>query len=496
MEYLLKREEMQAYEEYIIHKKGVPALVLMERAALSVLDFLHSSDFDLGKVLIVCGPGNNGGDGLALARLLFLKKVNVEILYLGDKEKASKENKTQLQITQAYGIPLSQEIDIRNASLIVDAIFGIGPSRVVEENYRQVIELINESGLDVLSLDIPSGIDANSGQCLGVAIKANTTLSFAYKKLGTVLYPGATYTGSLLVKDIGISHELEQLSPPSLYSYTQSDLKRLPQRLADSNKGTYGKVLIIAGDLGMSGAAYLAGKAAYKVGAGLVKILTHSENRIILQSMLPEAIIITFDKENYNQEKLKQDLSWATSILLGPGIGVSMHTEKVVETVLKYAKVPLILDADALNILAKDMNLLINHQANLIVTPHVKEISRLIHQETQVIKNNLIEEAKNFASKYKLVCVLKDSRSVVSDGGAQVYLNQSGNSGMASAGSGDVLAGMIAGICGQGINTFDSARLGVYLHGLAGDAAKAHKGETSLMASDILDSIHEMTKQV
>lgn len=494
MEYLLSREEMQAYEEHIIKKKGVSSLVLMERAALSVLDFLLSSDFDLRKVLIVCGPGNNGGDGLALARLLFLKGINIELIYLGEGQNTSKENSAQLKIIKSYAIPLTHEMDPSNATLIVDAIFGIGLSRSVEGKYHKIIEKINESRLDVVSLDIPSGIDASTGQCLGIAIRANTTVTFAYKKLGCVLYPGANYTGNLLVKDIGISHEAENLPPPSVYSYTQSDLIKLPQRLPDSNKGTYGKVLIIAGDLGMSGAAYLAAKAAYKVGAGLVKILTHKENRPVLLGMLPEAIISVYEQEYFNQKELIQELSWATSILVGPGMGVSLHTEKVVETVIKFSKLPVILDADALNVLAKNRDLLKNHGGNLITTPHLQEMSRLIHKDTQVVKRNLIEEARKFALKHQLICVLKDSRSVVSDGGPQVYLNQSGNSGMATAGSGDVLAGMIAGLCGQNQNLFDSAKLGVYLHGLAGDAAKLDRGETSLMASDILDSIHKLTK--
>lgn len=280
-----------------------------------------------------------------------------------------------------------------------------------------------------------------------------------------------------------------------VYSYNKSDLSRIPKRTQDSNKGTYGKVLVIAGDVGMSGAAYFSAKAAYKTGAGLVKIFTVTENREILQVMLPEAIVIVYDKEDIDIDILREEILWASVIVMGPGMGTAENTTTILNELFKSADCPVIIDADGLNVIAQNSLILKDHQANLIFTPHVVEMSRLINGDVDFISDNIIDEAQMYAHKNNLICVLKDSKTVVSDGSDKVYLNKSGNSSLATAGSGDVLTGVIAGLLAHGMDSLESSTLAVYMHGLAGEYASLELGEHSVMASDIISYISNVMKQ-
>lgn len=494
MEYIVTSSEMKRCDTYTIEKIGVPAMVLMERAALSAMEELCDGSFDLKQVLVVCGGGNNGGDGFALARLLHLQNIAVSILFVGNKDKLTPETRQQMKIAENYGIKIDSDIDFTGFTTIVDALFGIGLDRKVEGRYANIIEKMNQSQADILALDIPSGISADTGKIMGISAQAKKTITFGYKKIGLVLYPGAKYAGIIKTKDIGIKDVGFNKEYPKICSYTYEDLKKIPRRNPYSNKGTFGKVLIMAGSVNMSGAAYFSAKAAYRMGAGLVRIYTLQENRQILQTMLPEAILTTYDENDIEIEVLKQVINWANVIVMGPGSGQGPSVALILKHVLENAKVPLVIDADGINCIARDPNLLKNHQSDIILTPHLGEMARLTRKSIPEIAENLIQEAESYAKKHHLVCVLKDTRTVVTDGKDGVYLNQSGNNGMATGGSGDVLTGIIAALLAQGVDLLEAARLGVYIHGLAGDSARSKLGAHSMMANDLIDHIKEIMK--
>ena len=282
----------------------------------------------------------------------------------------------------------------------------------------------------------------------------------------------------------------------SFFSYSPSALEKMPIRPEHSNKGTFGRVLVIGGSSCMSGAAYFSAKAAYRTGAGLVQILTHEDNRIILQTQLPEAILSTYSEHNFNEDAISETIEKADVIVIGVGLGQSNLAQRLVVLTLSVADAPIIADADALNIIAKKLSLLDSVSAPLIITPHMMEMARLCHTDMSEIMANTVGFATSFAEKNSLICVLKDHETVVCDGNvnSQIYINKSGNSGMATGGSGDVLTGIIAALIAQDMPLFDATTLGVYIHGLAGDAAADELGEYSVMASDIIEHISTVIK--
>ncbi|CAI9393199.1 MULTISPECIES: bifunctional ADP-dependent NAD(P)H-hydrate dehydratase/NAD(P)H-hydrate epimerase [unclassified Bacillus (in: firmicutes)] len=492
MEYLLNCEEMKRCDVTTIQKIGMPSMVLMERAALSVVEELDS--FDLTRVLVVCGSGNNGADGYAVARLLHLQNIKVDVLFVGDEQKRTTENKQQQKIAEYYGVSSEKKIENNPYTTIVDALFGIGLSRPLSGKYLEIIEQVNQAEGEILSVDIPSGISADNGKVMGNAIKATRTVTFAFRKLGLVLYPGADYAGVVKVKDIGITARGFEGRFPKIYTYTRKDLERIPRRQSYSNKGTYGKILVVAGSKNMSGAAYFSAKAAYRMGAGLVRIVTPEENRQILQTLLPESIVTTYQRSQLDGDWLTEAINWASAIVIGPGMGISEEAKYLLSKVLSISKVPLVIDADAITLVAKEPELLHDHEQKIIMTPHVGEMSRLTGKPIPKIADDIIEVAEKFAAEKKLTCVLKDARTIVTEGTEDTYVNTSGNNGMATGGTGDVLTGVIVGLLAQGLREREAARLGVYIHGLAGDAAAAQKGPYGMLADDVCDAINEVVR--
>jgi NAD(P)H-hydrate epimerase len=351
---------------------------------------------------------------------------------------------------------------------------------------------------------------------MNVAVRADETVTFGHCKHGLLLYPGTEYTGRVTITDIGFPEEATIQAKPDTFYYEKTDLNRLPARKNYSNKGTYGKVLIIAGSKGAAGAAIFSARAAYRSGAGLVKILSSEHNRIILQSQVPEALFSSYDEEGLDadekQQKLLTDLAWATVIAIGPGLGMGNTAAELLETVIRKTKVPILLDADAINLLAKKLD----HQAlegkcaglqerlhrlsellpqGTILTPHLLELSRLIGIPVADITHNLIDTVLQCSYNNNLIYVAKDARTIVS-GRENRYINISGNPGMATGGSGDVLTGMIAAFIAQGMEPFGAACLGVYVHGLSGDEAAKTKGTYSMMAGDIVDSIEKVLMSI
>lgn len=494
MQYLFQAKEMKQADSNTIEHFKVPSLVLMERAALETVRVIEDYRLDTTKVLIVCGSGNNGGDGMAIARLLKQKNREVTVCLLGDYEKCSEETKRQSDILTAYGIEIEHEILEERYTLVIDAIFGIGLSRDIEGKYKEAIEKLNEMPATKLAVDIPSGIHADSGKIMGCCFFAEHTVTFAYNKLGLTLFPGAKAAGRVTVADIGITQESLLGKEVQVAALDESDLDRLPNREPDSNKGSYGKVLVIAGNEQMAGAAYFAAAAALFTGCGLVRVLTHEKNKTMLNTNLPEAIVQTYDGRKQEKEEWVDAVNWADVIVIGPGLGQSTFSRQLLKVTLQTASVPVVLDADALNLLAKEKEVLKRPHTDLILTPHIGEMARLIDMPIDYIKKNLILTAEEFAREYNVICVLKDARTILSIPYGRTYVNLSGNHGMSTAGSGDVLSGIIGGLLAQGAASETAASLGVYLHGCAGDKAAKKNGCYGLTASDILTGIKEVTK--
>ena len=512
MKYAIDSREMRIIEDYTIKQAGVPAVELMERAALAVVDVITNNINKDDRICVVCGKGNNGGDGAAIARLLFMRGYDVTIIPAGvGAAPAGSLLELQLEKARSLGVPIENRNKLDEYNIIIDAIFGIGLTRPVSGVYEQIINEINNNKGMIFSVDVPSGISADDGKVLNVAVKAHRTITFGFMKKGLLFYPGAWYAGKITVADIGLSPEAAlQLEAPAFY-YEPEDLSLLPDRPAYSHKGTFGRVLVIAGSKGMSGAAFLSAKAAYRMGAGLVKVLTSEANRTIIQSLLPEALFASYDEIDYSEEsgrsRLLEDLSWASAVVIGPGLGKGDLAFWLLDIVLTEARVPVIVDADAINILSERLN-----KANLmpekrmerlseylkpqsIITPHLMELARLTGKTVSDIQDNLIDTAAACSYNNEIVYVIKDAKTIVAHKG-RYYINTSGNNGMATGGSGDVLTGIIAALLAQGMDSYHASCLGVYIHGLAGDLAAHENSSYSMMASDIIESIGRVIKGI
>ncbi len=510
MKYAVNSEGMKKIDAYTVEQIKIPALVLMERAALEAVKVMMKRIHREDRILVVCGPGNNGGDGVAAGRILFLQGYRVALLFICEEKSFSSQMRVQVEIAKNLGIPVENNNKLGEYNIIIDAIFGVGLSRPVEGRYEAAIHEMNKSGSLIYALDIPSGISSDTGKVLNLAVRADYTVTFGYMKQGLLLYPGAEYAGEITVADIGFPEAALQMHQPDLFYYDREDLGKLPARTPYSNKGTYGKVLVIAGSKGMGGAAYLSAKAAYRCGAGLVKVLTSSDNRTILQTQLPEALFAAYDPDGRSQKEWLSDIeaciAWASVIVLGPGLGRTKESEELIKLVMKCSSAPVIADADALNFVAADLDLegislpkdRLNRLEQLwkegtILTPHLMELSRMTGFPVATITDNLIDTARQCSYNRKLIYVMKDARTVVA-GAGKLYLNRSGNHGMATGGSGDVLTGIIAALIAQGMSSYEAACLAVYVHGLAGDLATEEKGAYSLMAGDIIEVIDRVLK--
>ncbi len=513
MNYILSREEMRDADSRTAEIMHVPSAVLMERAALLIagrvikrLDETYSSGVKRQKVLIVCGPGNNGGDGYACGRILIENGVDTGCFFAGREEKMSPlEREQYLSVKALDENALVDQVTDTDYDVIVDAIFGISLNRAVEGEYADIIGKINRSNAYIISADIPSGIDADSGEVLGIAVEADETVSLGFLKPGNVLFPGAGYNGELIRGNIGITDRSFVKTPH--IAYLEEDDIRLPLRAADTNKGSFGKVLIVAGNKDIGGAAVLSARAALKTGCGMVRVLTHENNRNVLMTAVPEALVTTYGDDTPSEEKtgqtslfdsmekslgekVKEAVSWSSVIAIGPGIGTDPFAEKLLKTVLKYAgHCPVVLDADALNIISRNTEILTECASEVVITPHIKEMSVLTGIPVPEIKSHLMDVASDFASGYHLTCVLKDSRTVTALSSGYEVLNLNGNNGMATAGSGDVLTGIIVSLMAQGVKADKAAYLGTALHGAAGDRAADKIGRHGMTASDIIENI-------
>ena len=492
MTVILSASEMKRADAEAI-ASGTPSRTLMERAARAALEIFFA-EFDTTDPLFLCGNGNNGGDGLAMARFLCEIVGRARVCYLGptdgrgrpDIARMSEECARQYDLLPA-GVQVSTALDLSGTSAVVDAIFGIGLTRAVEGKIAEAIEALNRKKLPVLSLDIPSGVCADTGRVMGIAVRATKTVTMSAYKYGHFLFPGTLCCGEVTVADIGIP-----VGGAKGALLERSDLDTLPRRPERAHKGTFGRVLVIGGSVGMSGAGYLAAKAAYRAGAGLVEIFAPNENRIIYQTQLPEALLTLYDPEALDGALLESAIARADAIAIGMGLGRSPLTKAIVEQVLATATVPLVVDADALNEIAASqdlMRLLQLYAAPKCLTPHLGEMSRLCGRSVGEISMQLTSVAADAAALFEACVVLKDARTVIADK-EHLYLNRYGNNGMATGGCGDVLAGIIAAFYAAGDT--DAPMHGVLAHALAGDAAKKNWGSHGLMASDLVDSLSQV----
>ena len=480
---------MKAADSYTIREKKIPSLILMERAARTFVETVLDRGFDLSRVCVVCGSGNNGGDGFAIARLLLEKGARVTAVMAGNPEHCTEETLRQIKLFREAGGVVGNSFEEGEYSILIDAVFGAGLSRRVEGGYLACIQAMNRSGGVKLAVDVPSGVSTTTGEVATSAFKADLTVSFQCAKLGCVLYPGRDYAGEVVVADIGVDVSGLEGDREVAYALEEKDARgMLPRRRPNSHKGDYGKALIIAGSRGMAGAAYLAALAAYRTGAGLVQIYTPEENRTILQTLLPEAIIRCYDF--FDERELLRLLDWADVVSIGSGLGTSDKSRRILQTTLENVHVPCVVDADGLNLLAEHSRYLdrLPHE-NFVFTPHMKEMSRIVRRTVEELQRDRMEILSQFTGENRVTCVLKDARTCVCRQGEHPFVNLSGNAAMAKAGSGDVLAGVITGLLAQGMPCFDGAVLGVYLHGLAGDAAREEKGAYSVLARDLTDAL-------
>lgn len=533
MRYVLDAASMKNVDSYSINTLGIPSVVLMERAALSVTEAIESKVKGNihTDIICVCGRGNNGADGLAVARQLYLKGYNVDV-YIINSHASTKEFDIQLNIIKNLGIECINSPDFSKYGVIVDALFGNGLSRELAGEARIVVDTINKCSTSVRSqytqnsdnngnrlvvaVDIPSGISASTGVVMGSAVNADITVTFGFEKIGHILYPAASYCGKIIRKDIGFAQYPDMTR--DIFTYDYSDISdMLPLRKPDGNKGTFGKALVIAGSRLYGGAAVLSSRAAARIGAGLVRALTHISNRTAVITGNMECIVDTYDTDEEcgdfvkNTETLVDKcICWADVVCIGPGLSMEESAVKLVRSVSAKKNIKKLYDADALNIIAQykieldGSNDDVDYEAggnsgnasykddmsdkNVVVTPHIGEMSRLTGLDIAVIKNNPIDTARTYSREHNCVCVLKDARTIVSDG-ERVYINMSGNDGMATGGSGDVLSGIITGLMAQGLTTFEASALGVYIHGCSGDEAALSNGKYSMVAGDIIDNI-------
>jgi hydroxyethylthiazole kinase-like uncharacterized protein yjeF len=500
-------EQMREMDRLTIQKHGVPSLTLMERAGEGIAQVIFERFGRNAKkgVLVVAGKGNNGGDGFVVARRLKKKKIACEVALLARKEELSADAAHNFQAFEKLKGKIieigADGLDRLNRrigkhALIVDAILGTGIKSEVRGHFAEAIAMINVSALPILAVDIPSGLDADNGTPLGIAIRAATTVALGYPKLGEVIYPGVDYVGELVVADIGIAAEAVAEVAPKTELLDREMIRRLvPRRNPDSHKGTYGHVLVVAGSRGKTGAAILACRAAMRTGAGLVTLAAPRSLNNIFAGALVEVMTEPLPDNAAEQMEPLSDEDWRrllerkNALLFGPGIGVSDVSQNTLRWLLRNLDIPWVIDADGLNTLALEMNRLRHAKVPPVLTPHPGEMARLTGKSTVAVNADRVGIARAFALEHRCHVVLKGARSVIATAEGKVFINPTGNPGMASGGMGDVLAGMLAALLGQGFSPEDAMKFGVYLHGFVGDTVAVEKGEIGLIASDIIEGL-------
>ena len=508
--------QMQVLDRRAITEAHIPSLTLMANAGTSVVAAMEQIFGSLaGKtVVVLCGKGHNGGDGFVVARLLKRKRARVQVLLMARVADSAGDTKTMYRrIVRAGGAspvlacPSRAKLQtlLRNSDLIVDALLGTGLSTPITGPYRTAIDCINDADRPVTAIDLPSGIHADTGEVLGVAVRATLTVTFGLPKLGLYVGPGIDHAGIIRIADIGIPPSYMDAVDSRISLITRDETRRLlPVRLPSGHKGTYGHVGVIAGSVGKTGAAALAARAALRVGAGLVTVATPASVNDTLEAKLLEVMTVPMPETKARTlapsglDQLVAFTNARSAVAIGPGLTTHPETAELIHALITRLEKPSVLDADALNALAGRPALLAECKVPLILTPHPGEMARLEGQAApQSVNADRIGTASRFAQQRGVILVLKGARTVVAHPNGQVAICPTGNPGMATAGTGDALTGIIVGLVAQGLNAWDAARAGTYLHGLAGDLAAASLGIAGMTAGDLIERIpHALTQVV
>lgn len=511
-EYLVSAKEMKQLDNNTISITGLPSLVLMERAAfavaMQVMDYLKG-DKTAG-ILIVAGNGNNGADGVCAGRILKEYGYPVDICLLKSHHEYTDEMKVQLTAAAKYSIVLMDEenVDFYRYQVVVDSIFGIGLNRDIEGNAKALIERINESRPYVISVDIPSGVNATTGSICGVAVRADETVTFGFYKCGQLFYPGRMYCGKITKAQIAINETSFYGMTPKMFSYikeTDSDKVDYARNVM-GNKGTFGKVLVIAGRASTAGAAILCAGSALRSGCGMVSLITEEENKEAILQALPEAMLETYRREDVGDVltgKMRKWLAWADVAVIGPGLLRDETSYQLLHDLLQYGNLTLVCDADALQLFAmheelRDSLKQYTSKNEVVFTPHPGELASLAGCSITDIKADRLNICERVCREYGAILIAKDADTLCMKAGDPVYLNSTGNDGLSTAGSGDVLAGLAASLVGQslknGMSLYEAVCLAIFVHGYAADICAGQTGKRFMVASDIIEAYKYILK--
>jgi NAD(P)H-hydrate epimerase len=498
---ILTPESMRAVDQTAIEDVGIPSLVLMENAAIGVVDALAEVFPQARSVTVLCGPGNNGGDGLAAARHLAIRGYIVRTFLLFDGEPGG-DAEVQLTICRNQGLEIRQVSEeggdrrlieaARDSDLVIDALFGTGLSRPLEGRVAELVAAVNRLPVPRLAVDLPSGLNGGSAEIPGPHLEAELTVTFAAPKLAHILPPAAESVGEVVVADLGIPPELVEGAAGDLFLLQAGELAPLLMpRPADGHKGDFGHVLLFAGGIGKAGAAILAARGAVRGGAGLVTVavpapILNAVDGGSLESMTMPLEVNAGGLAPAAADQLLEAATGKDALALGPGLGLEPSTVEVVRRVCREAKLPLVIDADGLNAFAGELQAVADRTAPTLLTPHPGELARLLGVGTSEVLADRLGLARRAAAAARSLVVLKGNQSLVAGDDGRIWINSTGNPGMATGGSGDVLTGVLAALIAQGYEVPVAAQIGVYLHGLAGDLAVETTGMTALAADDLV----------
>jgi NAD(P)H-hydrate epimerase len=487
---------MRAADQAAESRFGMPSPLLMENAGRFLAEAARELGAPGGRYVVVCGPGNNGGDGLVAARFLLAQGLHVTLVLVGDRAKLTPESKRNLHALGPFGIqpqPLGA-VDARAGDVVVDAVFGTGLTRPPAGEFAEAIQHMlrwRAAGAKVVAADLPSGLHTDTGEPFSPCVEADVTITFGFLKQGQVLEPGATLCGELRCVDIGIPNEaVEPKVGAEMFLVEEADARgAIAPRRSDTHKGTYGHVLVVAGSHGKSGAAAMSALGALRGGAGLVTVATRSE---VVESVLGHAPeVMGWPLENRGPlgmadlEPLLEAAEKKDVLVIGPGIPRGEETTKLLGELLSRVNAPAVLDADALNAVAQDLDVLRRAKGPLVLTPHPGEMSRLTGVPTKDLQKARVEVARDFARTHGVTLVLKGARTLIAHKDGTVYVNPTGNPGMATGGMGDVLSGVLGALLGQGLKLPEAAWTAVYAHGLSADLMVAKRGRLGLIATDV-----------
>ena len=512
---VLTSEQMREADRRTIEEVGIPSIALMENAGRQIVSAMHATidDLERRRVGIFCGRGNNGGDGLVVARLLSQEGLTVRVFLLSKAEDVVGDTGKNLQAAESLGLSIIEVSDrdswygarsgIDECEVLVDAIFGTGLNRPLDGLLNLVVGDLNAQDVPVVAIDLPSGLSADLTNPIGEAIKADVTVALAAPKLALLLAPAESWAGDVVIADIGIpAGVIDAVPGKQLELLTPEEVDFLiPSRPDDTHKGHFGHVLVVAGSVGKSGAAVLAGLGALRSGAGLVTVATPCGCVASVSSAVPEYMTLPLpenEEGTVTAEALEMILGFdCDAIAVGPGLGASEAVSALVHGLVERSSVPLVLDADALNVFEMDPSRLASRDGiPIIITPHPGEMARLCRVTSAEVQADRLNTARRFATEHQIFVMLKGSGTVIADPEGAMWINLSGNPGMSTGGVGDVLTGMTAAWLAQLRRPEHACQVAVFLHGLAGDLAADEHGEIALMASDLVAHLGQASREV